>query len=189
MTEVWAVVPTQGRPVFQDCLKAAVDQCDQVVVVANGGFRMEETPGVTVVGYDGPVNIQAWWNAGLGKVPSGAHALVINDDCVLGPGAVDRLRDAAEHMEAEIVFPYYGGRFAGWCWLRSAGSTLMADEDFVWWCGDNDIHRRARLALPVTGVDVEHRHPDELTNASPDLVRQAGLDVAHFRAKWGTNPY
>lgn len=185
MTDVWAVIPTQGRPVFREAIKAAADQCARVIVVSNGGFEMDETSGVTVVPDSGPVNIHRWWNTGLDLVPDDAHALVINDDCILGPGAVGRLVESLERTESELVYPYYGGRFAGWCWLMAAGSVLRADEDFVWWYGDDDLVRRARNPLSVMWVNLEHRYPNVMTNTTPALEAQTAVDAETYRAKWG----
>lgn len=189
MTDVWAVIPTHGRPVFWDALNAAVDQCERVIVVANNGFTMDEVPGVRVIPSEHPSNIHVWWNTGLDAVPAEAHSLVINDDCILGPKAVERLSTALEVSGAEISHPRVRDgreRIAGWCWMLRAGSKLRADESFGWWWGDDDLQRRAAGLAAVEGIMVEHRYPNLLTNITPGLSEQTGRDLGTFLRKWGS---
>lgn len=191
MTDVWAVIPTNGRDVFWESLSAAAGQCHQVIVVANNGFGMDSVPGVRPIVSDDPSNIHVWWNTGLNAVPSDAHALVLNDDCILGPGSVQRLSDALASSTAEIAHPHVPDgreRIAGWCWMLRAGSTLRADESFGWWAGDDDLERRANGVVAVPGIPLEHRFPNQFTVARPELSAQAGRDMEHYRTKWGSLP-
>lgn len=188
VSSVWAVIPTNGRDVFWEALYAAASQCDGVIVVANNGFEMRDDHHVRVISSDNPSNIHRWWNAGMDVVPHDAHTLVLNDDCILGPNAVQQLSAALDASGAEIAHPHVPDgreRIAGWCWMLRAGSTLRADETFGWWWGDDDLQRRAAGVIAVGGIDVEHRFPNQFTVTRPDLQAQAGHDRETFLHKWG----
>ena len=190
MTPVWAVIPTNGRDVFWEALQAASGQCHGVIVVVNNVFEMDSVPGVRVVPSESPSNIHVWWNTGLDAVPSGAHALVLNDDCVLGPGSVQALSEALDTSTSEIAHPYVPDgreRISGWCWMLRAGSALRADESFGW-AGDDDLARRADGVVAVPGVLLEHRFPNQFTVSRPELSSQASLDMHLFHTKWGYRP-
>lgn len=173
-------------------------------------------PVQVVSGHDEP-NISRWWNLGLDVVAqhtgwlgdSEWDALVVNDDVVCPPGFVGALSGRMRATSAVLAYPDQAGgqqeilhtgaapvplsqRITGYAFMLRGESGLRADEDFVWWAGDDDIGIRAQAqggALLVPGIPVEHRAPDVQTNASPVLTAQTARDMDTFVAKWGVRPW
>lgn len=217
MTETWAVVPSDGRDYLTACLASLRAQVDGIVVVANGALRGGMVTGAYVVDDTGTDrNISRWWNIGIDTVARSMPAqgveewnvLVVNDDVVAPAGLVARLgealrsgpavlaypnqhdKTAALHVRAEPVSLFH--RITGYTFMLRGESGLRADEDLVWWYGDDDLDWRARQAggaVLVPGCPVLHLAPNGYTAAHPDLQEQAGRDRAVFAAKWGATPW
>jgi GT2 family glycosyltransferase len=162
-------------------------------------------------------NISRWWNLGLDLAARHAgwlgdtewDVLVVNDDVVCPPGFVETLSARMRATPAACAYPDQSGgqqeilhtraepvplsqRITGYAFLLRGETGLRADEDFVWWAGDDDIDYRAREqggALLVPGIPVEHRAPDVQTNASPVLTAQTCRDMDTFVSKWGARPW
>lgn len=162
-------------------------------------------------------NISRWWNLGLDTVAQHAgwlgdsvwDVLVVNDDVVCPPGFVETLSSRMRATSAVLAYPDQAGgqqeilhtgstpvslsqRITGYAFMLRGETGLRADEDFVWWAGDDDLGLRAQAAggaLLVPGIPVEHRAPDVQTNASPVLSAQAARDMDMFAAKWGVRPW
>lgn len=205
----WAVVPSEGRACLHDCLASIRDQVDGIVLVANGGYtpRPRDLPGVIVVEDPSPDrNISRWWNLGLDRlVRLGLmrwNALVLNDDTVLQPGAVQRLAEGLRRHLAALAYPGITERLltepgpeqriTGWCFMLRGEGGLRADESMAWWYSDNSLDWSARQsggALTVPGVGVQHLDPNGYTNRVPELAAQAGRDRETFLARWGRLPH
>lgn len=203
----YAVVPTEGRPCLHDCLAAVRDQVDLAVLVVNNGYTGMDAGAVGVLQDPGADrNISRWWNIGLDAVAVLArnkqldrwNVLVLNDDTVMHPGSVAALTDGLRRHDGaqlaypgdrEQVFTVPGpDRITGWCFALRGEGALRADENLVWWAGDNDLDWRARQAGgTVTVPEVSHTHlyPNGYTVARPELSDQAGRDMARFAEKWG----
>ena len=221
MTLAFAVVPSNGRPVLDECLAAIGDQVDTVILIGNNWQRDR---GVSSSGafvsndYDyGDQNISRWWNYGLDKAERLARyrgaaewdVAVLNDDAIIPPGWVETLSSRMRATTAVCAYPDQSGgqqeilhtgaapvplsqRITGYAFMLRGESGLRADEDFVWWAGDDDLGLRAQQqggALLVPGIPVEHRAPDVQTNASPVLSAQTCRDMDTFVAKWGVRPW
>jgi GT2 family glycosyltransferase len=135
--------------------------------------------------------------------------LVVNDDVVCPPELVETLSRAMRSTSAVLAFPDQCGgqqqilhaqaapvdltqRITGYAYMLRGETGLRLDEDMAWWYSDDDLDWRARLAggsLLVPGIPVEHRAPNEQTNARPELLAQAGRDRETFIAKWGRAPH
>jgi len=208
----YAVIPTEGRPCLHDCVAALRDQVDGIVLACNGGYTGRDVASPVTVRYDpGPVpNISRWWNTGLDTISGLAelkghdrwNVLVINDDTIMAPGSVAVLTAGLrDYWAADLASPWDGPtirlwrdskqplpRITGWCFALRGESGLRADEELVWWAGDNDLDWQARQGggtVTVSGVDHQHLHPNGYTVARPDLTEQAGKDMARFVEKWG----
>jgi GT2 family glycosyltransferase len=82
-------------------------------------------------------------------------------------------------------------RLSGWCFMLRGEVNMLADEQFQWHFGDDDLDWRAREqggAVMVPGCPVEHLHPNESTEASPELTARTHIDRQLFAAKWGALP-
>ena len=83
-------------------------------------------------------------------------------------------------------------RISGWCFMLRGEVNLLADEQFQWHYGDDDLDWRCREqggAVMVPGCPVEHLHPNELTAASPELSARTHADRQLFLAKWSALPH
>jgi len=184
MAVVWVTVPTAGR----DTLTAAIDSTgiprDRTVIVATAPDAIRPE-GCHVVEDFGEINIHRWWNAGLdyAQAHGATHVLVINDDVLLDETTVPALLDGMEGRAA-IGSPGAGGIYEGdlpeWrvmngaCWLLDLATGLRADEQYRWWYGDNDLDWRARTehgGVASVRCFFQHVHANELTAASPELMR------------------
>jgi GT2 family glycosyltransferase len=160
---------------------------------------------------DDPPNLSRLWNLGLELAASYANGdpyfvAVLNDDSVVPEGWLDAVVAAMEEtgaaagcsdpsgLLAEPLVHHQPGpvdlrfRLAGFAFVLRGDLGLRADERLAWWEGDTDLDWKARQAGGVVLVPffpVEHRHPDEQTNARPELAVQAGRDRETFRKLWG----
>jgi hypothetical protein len=162
-------------------------------------------------------NISRWWNLGLDAFAERAHScgepewdvLVVNDDVVCPASLIDTLSSRMRTTTAVLAYPDQAGgweeilhtepepvplnqRITGYAFLLRGEAGLRADEDLVWWAGDDALDWSARQqggALLVPGVPVQHRAPDVQTNADAELTAQAGGDMGTFVAKWGARPW
>jgi len=139
---------------------------------------------------------------------------ILNDDVVLPGGFFELMGDELLTHDVDIAFPGSVGlrcylnwdnafpgvglRLTGWCFTVRGSSGLRADESLRWWCGDDDLqaqavtHGRGTVAvlLPKNmAAALRHKHPDESTNASPELRAQTALDMTTFVKKWGQRPW
>lgn len=214
----FAIIPTKNRPGYlADCITSLTGQVHTIIVVDNGSTpAVEETGNIVVISHDEyPPNISRLWNLGLDLAADGArliHAsewdvLVVNDDVVCPPGLIDTLSSRMRATSAACAFPDQHDvgrpilhteakpvpartRITGYCFLLRGETGIRADEDFVWWFGDDDIDARSRLAggsLLVPGVKVEHRAPDAHTRADPVLSEQTNADHKTWQMKWGSD--
>jgi hypothetical protein len=72
----------------------------------------------------------------------------------------------------------------GWCFMLRGESGIMADPQFHWWWGDNDIELQAREkggAVAVSGCQVRHLHPG---GHDHHMSRRIAVDAELFRKKW-----
>jgi glycosyltransferase involved in cell wall biosynthesis len=160
-----------------------------------------------------PPNISRLWNLGIDQVTRLAeeegwaewNVLVLNDDTVSPPGLVETLSQEMRATTAVCAYPDQSGTgrrilhtvprptcadeaFCGYCFMLRGEAGLRADEDFVWWFGDNDLSWRACQSggcLLVPGVTVEHRAPHVQTRADPRLNTQTHADHLVWQRKWG----
>lgn len=203
----YAVIPSEGRPCLHDCLAAVRGQVDGIVLVVNGGYTGLDADSVAVVRDAGADrNISRWWNTGLDAVASlagssgapGWNTLILNDDTVMHPGSVKVLTDGLRRYDgAQLAFCGRAmrlltepgpDRITGWCFALRGEGGLRADEELVWWCGDNAIDYTARASggsVIVPGVEHTHLYPNGYTVANQGLNEQAGRDMNLFVKKWG----
>jgi hypothetical protein len=167
-------------------------------------------------GADAP-NISRWWNTGLDLAAQHAawlgdaqwNVLVVNDDVICPATLVETLAAAMRSTTAVLAYPDQCGgreqilhtvaepvplsqRITGYAFMLRGEAGLRADESMAWWFGDDSLDWEAREkggALLVPGIPVQHLAPNELTNARPELLAQAGRDRETFIAKWGRAPH
>jgi hypothetical protein len=134
---------------------------------------------------------------------------VLNSDVIVPPGWMDALSAAMRSTRAVLAYPdQFGGhqqilhteaepvdlrqRITGFAFMLRGEAGLELDESMAWWYGDDDLDWTARSSggsLLVPGIPVQHLHPNESTEARPDLAAQAGRDRETFITKWGRAPH
>lgn len=222
MTDIrrYAVITTRGeRPdELAECYAAVRPQTDETVLVDNSdrGVKIGTHLGIpTVWDPHQPPNLSRLWNHGLNRVAALAaeagatrwDVAVLNDDAILPP---HWFRELGPEMRLQMcVAAGYGPvgritvhrqpgrtfleeRMPGWAFLLAGETGIRADEQFHWWCGDNDIDMQARElggTLIHPGDDVKHYFPDQSTATRPELQAMTGPDMARFVEKWGWRPW
>lgn len=138
---------------------------------------------------------------------------VVNDDATVPPGWFDALSEAMRAnrtvMAASTAPPFADPgpgvnqywttqapmsvvtRLTGWAFiLRGEWEGARLDEQFRWWCGDDDISYRARQAgglVQVGGLHVPNEYADQSTTGA--LAEQTALDMQAFVDKHGKRPW
>lgn len=213
----FVVVPTKNRPDYlRDCVDSLAAQAALVIVVDNGSTPPVQSwrSAVYVIRHEQyPPNLSLLWNLGIDQAARVAadnglqawNTLVVNDDIVAPDHLVGTLSRAMRTYLAACAYPDQftvgqqilhtqpkpvpaSTRICGYCFMLRGEAGIRADEDFVWWFGDDAVDWVARLAggsLLVPGVKVEHRAPDVQTRADPVLSEQTNADHRTWQAKWG----
>lgn len=217
---LYAVIPSGHRPVeLADLIHDLVDYGGVRVIIVDTGYdRITIShPNVVVLqDREKPINIQRWWNTGLRAAyhyqevmsPSDEFTVaVLNDDLRVPPRFVERLDDALQMSAAAAACPttlldqhrifvvntlVNQPRMLGYAFALRGSLKLLADEDFVWWYGDNDLDWRCRELGGVVHVGgawegFAHLYPDSTTVG--ELAEQAGRDRETFVKKWGNAPW
>lgn len=102
----FAVVPSFGRPCFEQAMKSVIPQVTHTYVIATESFDF--TPGdyVDVIAdFNRPKNISRWWNRGIDAAAHHAdligasawNVLVMNDDVIAPAGTARVLAQALRH--------------------------------------------------------------------------------------------
>lgn len=165
-----------------------------------------------------PPNISCLWNLGLvaaEEFAAGARqadewdVAVLNSDVIVPRGWTEAMSRAMRSTPAVLAYPdQHGGqqqilhtraepvpltqRITGYAHVMRGEAGLRYDETMAWWYSDDDLDWTARQrggALLVPRLSVEHRAPNESTNARVELQEQAGRDRETFRHKWGRTPH
>lgn len=219
---VWVVIPSY-RPRLESlrrCLATLQHDPVRIVIVTNGEspITLEDIdPGVAarILRDDNPErNISRWWNLGIEWVAEqtcGDHdILILNDDALIPPNGVGKLRSCLREHNLAMVGPnhlgYYEGpvvrintdlkpishfdRPAGYCFMLAGEKGIRADEEMRWWLSDDAIEwearRRGGTGL-VPGVRVEHPKWGG-TYLDAELQRFFDEDKDKFIRKWGCYP-
>lgn len=214
-----ATIPTNGRECVERSIASVLPQVDYLVLVEAGPRRTKRSypEDVTVVSFPGDeCNISKWWNLGLDYCQTLAKAsgattwntAVINDDVILPPGWMDAVVERMRALQCAAgcsggrhptpTVHHHAGpvdlytRLQGFAFVLAGEKGIRADEELVWWCGDDQVDWESRLAggtVMIPGFHVEHLHPNAHTNDSPELAAQTGRDMALFVKKWGKRPW
>lgn len=213
----FAIVPTNGRPCFKECLAAIREQVDDVIIV-EGGPDAEHTEWTDFPIIREPdLNISKWWNLGLTLIESRMKQLggtqwdvaVINDDVIVPPGwfnaVVDTMRvngaAAGCSGAAGSAVPYsvmhtqpgpvgLATRMTGFAFILAGEKGVRANEKLRWYFSDDHVDWMARRAggmVMVPGYGVEHLFPN--AQMTPELQETVPEDAAQFHAYWGMRPW
>lgn len=211
---VWVLIPAARPhiPMVNEALDVLGDLANHAVVVTNGLHPPTnyEIRGVHLV-YDRTegINISRWWNLGLDWIEEHDdefhHVLVMNADTRIKMDGVLELSHAMDmhprvvmagpmtgrgiHVEHRPGFLGFERRIPGYCFMIGSRNRIRVDEQFEWWCGDDDLEWRAREQGGTALVGpIQFRH---LGDGIPrdKLAEIAAQDVLRFEAKWGIRPW
>jgi hypothetical protein len=168
---------------------------------------------------EGEPNISRWWNRGLDypathhrhamdndlSTPAKFDVAVLNDDAIVPERWFDAVAGTMRQMgvaagcsgamgmpvlHTQNQAPPLATRMQGFAFVLAGELGLRADEQFVWYCGDDDLGRRAAIAggmVMVPGFPVNHLHPNGQVN---DVLAAAiPGDMQRYVDKWGGRPW
>jgi len=186
--KIYAVIPTGNRPkeyhsVIEWCANSGVTPVtiatsEEAQVYAEGPWTYDET-----------FNISRWWNRGIRYALDQGDAdviLVLNDDVVIPDGwlyqAVSAIRGGNSGASADRG-QYY--MISGYAFAINPHHNILADENLVWWYGDDDIQRQCEEAngfVIFESKKVENKYGDSSQSRMQD---QIALDREYYQNKWG----
>lgn len=165
-----------------------------------------------------PPNLSKLWNLGLETTEfynGGGEAwnvAILNDDAIVPPGWFQALSQAmrvhncaaacqqpfggkektiwVDLPSVKTVTPGVESRLTGWAFMLRGELGLRFDEQFQWWCGDDDMSMQARRhggLIQVPGFPVQNVHANESTVGA--LLDQSAIDMQRFVDKWGVRPW
>ena len=161
-------------------------------------------------------NISAWWNQGLEAVHHDAtvrvanpwtkwDVAVLNDDAIVPEGWFDAVSGTIRQMgvaagcsggsgmpvlHTQNAAPPLATRMQGFAFILAGELGLRADEQFIWYCGDDDLGRRAAMAggmVMIPGFHVNHLYPNG--QVSDALMSAIPGDMQRYVDKWGGRPW
>ena len=169
---------------------------------------------------NGEPNISRGWNRGLNYVErtvtqprAGGQIVpqhkwdvaVLNDDAIVPEGWFDDISRTMRTMgvaagcsggygmsvlHTQNEAPPLATRMQGFAFILAGELGLRADEQFIWYCGDDDLGRRAATAggmVMVPGFHVNHLHPNGQVN---DVLAAAiPGDMQRYVDKYGGRPW
>lgn len=214
----YAVIPSNGRSCLQDCIESIGPQVDKVIVVdtAPGNFLIGSTnEKVLTVPFRGDKNISQWWNLGLDKarwlnqldpsVYERHDVAVLNDDAIVPEGWFDAVSGTMRQFQCAAACsggsgmpvlhtqdqaPPLATRMQGFAFILAGELGLRADEQFIWYCGDDDLGRRAAVAggvVMVPNFHVNHLYPNG--QVTDELAAAIAGDMQRYVDKWGSRPW
>lgn len=207
----FAVIPTNGRACFKDCLLAIEPQVDEVIVVESGcepgKVAWVEHPWIQ----DPDLNISKWWNRGLEMaelLAKGAGApqwnvAILNDDTIVPTGwmsavtAAMRQESAAAACSGGTAVPHQTihrepgpvglmTRMKGFAFTLAGEKGIRANEQLRWYFSDDHVDWMARKLggmVVIPGYNVEHLYPNG--QVTPEMHQIIAEDGAAFTAYWG----
>lgn len=214
----YAVIPSTGRDCLVDCVNAIQPQVDEVLIVVQDaavvGPLTRKVNHCTFHVDKGEPNISRWWNWGLDcadchnseyTTSAKYDVAVINDDAIVPEGWFDAVSGSMRQLgvaagcsgghgmpvlHTQNAAPPLATRMQGFAFILAGELGLRADEQFIWYCGDDDLGRRAAMAggmVMIPGFHVDHLYPnqqvnDKLMSAIPD-------DMQRYVDKWGGRPW
>jgi hypothetical protein len=210
----YALIPTNGRPCFKECLAAVKDQVDHIVLVEGGPTAQMLTDHESVI-REPEMNISKWWNMGLRLIESQARAegltqwdvVILNDDAIVPIGWVYAVASAMREVGAAAACSGGNGvpyqvlhtkpgpvglmtRMKGFAFVLAGEKGIRADEKLRWYFSDDHVDWLARKLggmLMIPGFNVTHLHPNMQMTA--ELQETVPEDAAHFYGFWGMRPW
>lgn len=159
------------------------------------------------------------WDWALKKYPSRVNVALLNDDILIPENFIGTLSSALRHDKRDwwCVYPNYhrsladgvvdlgitategtykDGGMSGWAFMFRGEiryrNVPFIDENFEWWCGDDDFARqvvkRGGQIGRVNGLPVEHPHESTAQNY-PELQVAKEADINYLKYKYGVDAW
>lgn len=215
----YAIIPTNGRACFKECLMAVVDQVDRVIVVEGGpdaAYVDSDDFDLTVI-REPDVNISRWWNLGLTLIADrvkefqgpGVHwnVVILNDDAIIPPGWVAAVSNTMRVMGAAagssgnpnpwpILHQRPGPvdlstRLQGYAFILAGERGVRANEQLKWYFSDDHVDWMSRQHGGTLSLPGYHvRHLYPNGQMTAELQVQIAEDARAFTAYWaGMRPW
>jgi len=213
----YAIIPSNGRECLRQCFEAILPQVDWVMIIRTDrttlgweGYVTGKSSVTTVA--DQGINISKWWNVGLQWVhdydwQQGKYDVaILNDDTIVPEGWFDavagQMRDkraVGASSGSPIGMPVLHSRsgprpldqrMQGFAFIVAGETGIRADEQFAWYCGDDDLEWRLSASggvVVIPGFPVQHLHPN--AQVTPEIHELIAKDMQSFVDKWGTRPW
>lgn len=212
----FAIIPTNGRPCFKDCLTAIEPQVDEVIVVEGGPDAQPMFWVQHPLVRDEDLNISKWWNEGLALVETIArtaevkqwNVAILNDDTIVPAGwmkactAAMRQEKAAAACSGGTAIPHQVvhrepgpvglmTRMKGFAFVLAGEKGIRANEQLRWYFSDDHVDWMARRLggmVTIPGYQVEHLYPNG--QVTPEMHEIIAEDASRFTAYWnGMRPW
>lgn len=214
----YAIIPSNGRECLRQCFDAILPQVDWVMIIRTDRtlgweqYITEKSSVLTEV--DQGINISKWWNAGLQWIhdwdpewpQSKYDVAILNDDTIVPEGWFDavagQMRDkravgasSGSPIGMPVLHTRAGPRsldqrMQGFAFIVAGETGIRADEQFAWYCGDDDLEWRLSAmggVVVIPGFPVQHLHPNG--QVTPEIHELIAKDMQSFVDKWGTRPW
>jgi len=130
---------------------------------------------------------------------------VLNDDAIVPEGWFDAVSGTMRQMgvaagcsgahgmpvlHTQNQAPPLATRMQGFAFILAGELGLRADEQFIWYCGDDDLGRQAAMAggmVMVPGFHVNHLYPNG--QVSDKLMSAIPGDMQRYVDKYGGRPW
>lgn len=209
----YAIIPTNGRECFFDCLEAVAKQVDRVYVVEGGPDAIYLDPQAHHIDFsvvrEPELNISRWWNIALSLIAdrvrgqvSKWNVVILNDDAIIHQDWVGevgrRMRDLgaaaacsgnpgpipALHTQPGPVD--LATRLQGFAFMLAGEKGVRANEQLKWYFSDDHVDWLSRQqggVLSIPGYPVKHLYPNG--QVTPEIQEQIARDAEAFSAYWG----
>ena len=212
----FAVIPTNGRACYKDCVASIQDQVGQIILV-EGGSHIDTVHGPypTMVIRETELNISKWWNRALVLAEKLAksegaeqwNVAILNDDTIIPPGWMEtvslamREENAAAACSGGTAIPYrivhrepgpvgLISRMKGFAFILAGEKGLRANEQLRWYFSDDHVDWMARRLggmVVIPGFPVEHLYPNQ--QVTPEIQQIIAEDAQSFQGYWGMRPW
>lgn len=185
---IYAVIPTGSRPVeYQSVYDWCINKGVVPITIATSTQAIAYAKKVALAGEG--LNISRWWNVGINYALKQGDAeiiLVLNDDVSLPEGWLESIVEAIRAGYTGASTDRAPGRntIAGYAFGLDAKAKVRADEQLVWWYGDDDIQRQCEQLggwgfIPNDGVG--NKYGD---SSYERFEHQIQLDRVYYEKKW-----
>lgn len=213
----YAIIPSNGRECLDQCLAAIRPQVDMTLIVKTKKFiryGYSLSPGLETISVLNPdINISRWWNFGLDyvdevSIPNGPKydVAILNDDVIVPEGWFDAVAGKMRDMRAvgassgsptgmPVLHSHSGQRdlatrLQGFAFIHAGETGVRADEQFRWYCGDDDLEWRLSAlggVVVIPSHPVQHLYPNG--QVTPEMQVLIAEDMQRFVGKWGMRPW